>query len=44
MVNTPGEPARIENFYKMANKYGWTKGEFITLNRQPSPFDLLNKK
>jgi hypothetical protein len=44
MVNTPGEPARIEKLYSLADKYGWTRGEFITLERSPSAFDLLNQK
>jgi len=36
MVNTPGEPKRIEQFYKVASIYGWTTGQFITLNQLPS--------
>ncbi len=36
MVNTPGEPGRIEKFYAVASKYGWTKGQFITLNQLAS--------
>ena len=36
MVATPGEPARIEKFYKLAAKYGWSRGKFITLIQQPS--------
>ncbi len=36
MVDTPGEPARIEKFYKLAAKYGWTRGKFFTLIQQPS--------
>lgn len=36
MINTPGEPKRIKAFYALAAKYGWTKGQFITLNQLPS--------
>lgn len=36
MVDVPGEPARIEKFYKLAAKYGWTKGKFFTLVQAPS--------
>ncbi|MBS1992411.1 MAG: hypothetical protein JSS83_17930 [Cyanobacteria bacterium SZAS LIN-3] len=36
MVNTPGEPKRIEQFYSVAAKYGWTRGQFITLDHSPS--------
>lgn len=36
MVNTPGEPGRLEKFYQVASKYGWTKGQFITLDQSPS--------
>jgi hypothetical protein len=36
MVNTPGEPNRIQQFYAVAKKYGWTRGQFITLNQLPS--------
>lgn len=36
MVDVPGEPARIEKFYKLAAKYGWTKGKFFTLIQAPS--------
>jgi hypothetical protein len=36
MINTPGEPKRIAQFYSVASKYGWTKGQFITLNQLPS--------
>lgn len=33
MVNTPGEPGRIQKFIKFANKYGaWERGRFITLD------------
>jgi hypothetical protein len=34
MVNTPGEKGRITKFYALAAKYGWTKGQFITLNQK----------
>jgi hypothetical protein len=44
MVDTPGEPARIAKFYELADKYGWMKGEFVTLHRRPSAFDLSNFK
>ena len=37
MVNTPGEPKRIEQFYAIASKYGWTTGQFITLDQEASP-------
>lgn len=36
MVDVPGEPNRIEKFYKLAAKYGWTKGKFFTLAQAPS--------
>jgi hypothetical protein len=36
MVNTPGEPGRLQKFYSVASKYGWTKGQFITLDQSPS--------
>jgi hypothetical protein len=36
MINTPGEPNRIAQFYQVASKYGWTQGQFITLNQLPS--------
>jgi hypothetical protein len=36
MVNTPGEPKRIAQFYTVASKYGWTTGQFITLHQSPS--------
>lgn len=44
MVDTPGEPSRIAQFYSLANQFGGTKGEFVTLHRQPSSFDLSNYK
>lgn len=36
MVNTPSEPGRLKNFQALAEKYGWTKGEFITLIQDPA--------
>ena len=36
MINTPGEPARLEKFLAVASKYGWTVGQFITLDHGPS--------
>jgi hypothetical protein len=36
MVNTPGEPKRIAAFYDIAQKYGFTRGQFITLDQMPS--------
>lgn len=36
MVDTPGEPARLAKFHRIAAKYGWTKGQFITLAHEPS--------
>jgi hypothetical protein len=36
MVDTPGEPERLEKFFKVAAKYGWTKGQFFTLVQEPS--------
>jgi hypothetical protein len=36
MIDTPGEPDRIEKFYRMAAKYGWSGGKFITLIQHPS--------
>jgi len=36
MVNTPDEPKRIEAFYKLAQKYGWSRGQYITLNHSAS--------
>lgn len=36
MIDTPGEPERIEKFYRLASKYGWSGGKFITLVQQPS--------
>ena len=40
MVNTPGEPNRILQFYAVASKYGWTTGQFITLDQSPSRLGL----
>lgn len=37
IVNTPGEPGRAEKFYKLARVFGWSRGQFITLEHQPSP-------
>ena len=36
MVDTPGEPDRLKTFIRLAAKYSWTKGQFITLVRSPS--------
>ncbi len=36
MVAVPHEPRRIEKFYPMMDKYGWTCGNFITLVQEPS--------
>ncbi len=36
MINTPGEPGRIEKFHSVASKYGWTKGQFFTLHQLAS--------
>jgi hypothetical protein len=36
MVDTPGEPDRLAKFYRLAAKYGWTRGQFITLTHEPS--------
>jgi len=36
MINTPGEPNRIQQFYAVASKYGWTTGQFVTLHQLPS--------
>jgi|AGTN01.2.fsa_nt_gi hypothetical protein len=41
MVNTPGEPGRIERFYKLVDKYGGTPGQYFTLNHQPSKTGAL---
>lgn len=34
MVDTPGEPQRLAAFLKIASKYGWTPGQFITLAQE----------
>lgn len=31
IVDTPAEPNRAQKFYRLAAKYGWTRGQFITL-------------
>ncbi|HEY9774564.1 MAG TPA: hypothetical protein V6C81_12245 [Planktothrix sp.] len=31
MVDVPGEPARVKNFFYVADRYGWGKGKFFTL-------------
>jgi hypothetical protein len=36
MVDTPTEPGRLKKFQALAEKYGWTKGEFITLVQDPA--------
>ncbi len=36
MVDTPGEPERLQKFYSVAAKYGWTRGQFFTLVPSPS--------
>jgi len=36
MVAVPHEPRRVEKFYPMMDKYGWTCGNFITLVQEPS--------
>ncbi len=36
MVDTPNEPARLAKFQKVADKYGWTPGQFFTLKQSPS--------
>jgi hypothetical protein len=37
MINTPGEPARLEKFLAVASKYGWTVGR---LSPRPQPVRL----
>jgi hypothetical protein len=37
MVDTPGEPTRIQKFHVLAAKYGWTRGQFFTLVQLPAP-------
>lgn len=34
MVNTPGEPARLQKFRRCAAKYGFTAGQFFTLEQE----------
>lgn len=36
MVDTPGEPSRLTKFYSIAATYGWTRGQFFSLEHQPS--------
>lgn len=36
MVDTPNEPKRLAKFQALADKYGWTAGQFITLEQRPS--------
>jgi hypothetical protein len=36
MVDTPGEPERLQKFLRVAAKYGWTAGQFFTLVPEPS--------
>lgn len=36
MVDTPNEPNRVDAFYAVASKYGWTRGQFIRLVQSPS--------
>jgi hypothetical protein len=36
MIDTPGEPERLQKFYSVAAKYGWTRGQFFTLIQSPS--------
>lgn len=31
MVDTPNEPGRLQKMLALARKYGWTKGQFVTL-------------
>lgn len=37
MVDTPGEPERIQKFHRIVSKYGWGKGRYFTLVQAPSP-------
>ncbi len=41
MVNTPDEPKRLEKFQQIADKYGWTCGNFITLDQEHSKTGFL---
>jgi hypothetical protein len=36
MIDTPGEPKRLEKFQSVTSKYGWTRGQFFTLVQSPS--------
>lgn len=36
MVDTPDEPKRLQKFMAVADKYGWTPGQFFTLKQAPS--------
>lgn len=36
MIDTPREPGRLKKFQELAEKYGWTKGEFIALEQDPA--------
>ncbi|MBY0359560.1 MAG: HAD family hydrolase [Candidatus Obscuribacterales bacterium] len=36
MIDTPGEPQRLQKFYQIAAKYGWTRGQFFTLVQSAS--------
>lgn len=36
MIDTPGEPGRLQNFFSVAAKYGWTRGQFFTLVQSAS--------
>jgi len=36
MIDTPGEPKRLEKFQAVTSKYGWTRGQFFTLVQQQS--------
>lgn len=36
MIDTPQEPDRLKKFQELAEKYGWTKGEFIALEQDPA--------
>ena len=36
MVDTPGEPARLQKFHSVTSKYGWTRGQFFTLVQEQS--------
>ncbi len=36
MIDTPREPGRIKKFHALAEKYGWTRGQFFTLVQDPA--------